>query len=163
MENNNTEKEIIVKGNAARQWGSLRSPVRVFFNYLFMLLLKYMPPSEFKNNMYRRLLRMKIGSDVAISPDVIFDPFFPELIDIGDHCLIGWGARIFTHEFWYDRVKIKPVKIGKKVFIGGFSVVRPGVTIHDNVFIGSNSFVNKSIEERGVYGGVPARFIRAEL
>jgi acetyltransferase-like isoleucine patch superfamily enzyme len=39
-------------------------------------------------------------------------------------------------------------------------VVRPGVTIKDDVFIASNTFVNKSIGESGVYGGVPARFIR---
>ncbi|MBI2674890.1 MAG: acyltransferase [Candidatus Aenigmarchaeota archaeon] len=157
------EREVRFKGNAARSWFRLRHPLRILFNSLVIAFLKYMPPVELKNSLYRHLLNVRIGRDVAISPDVILDPLFPELIEIGDGCLIGWGARIFTHEFWPDRVKIRPVKFGKTVFIGGFSVVRPGVTIHDHVFIASNSFVNKTITKRGVYGGVPAKLIRKDL
>ena len=151
------------EGNAARKWFSVRNPIRIIFNSFFITSLKYLPPIELKNILYRILLGVKIGKDVAISPDVILDPLFPELIEIGDGSLIGWGARIFTHEFWPDRVKVKRVKLGKKVFIGGFSVIRPGVQIHDDVFIASNSFVNKTITDKGVYGGVPAKHIRKEL
>jgi acetyltransferase-like isoleucine patch superfamily enzyme len=96
------EKEIRFKTNAARNWSSVRSPSKIIFNSCVITLLKYMPPFELKNTLYKRLLGIKIGKDVAISPDVIFDPFFPELIKIGDHCSIGWGARIFAHEFWLD-------------------------------------------------------------
>lgn len=148
------------EGNAARSWFRMRNPLRIFANLALMVALKYTPPIELKNHAYRLLLGMKIGKDVAISPDVIFDPMFPELIEIGDGCLLGWGARIFTHECWLDRVKIEPVRLGRKVFIGGFSVIRPGVTLSDGVFIASNSFVNKSIMKKGVYGGIPAKLIR---
>lgn len=151
------------EGNAARKWFRVRNPVRIIFNLFMVTLLKYAPPVEIKNILYRCFLGVKIGNDVAISPDVIFDPLFPELIEIDDGCLIGWGARIFTHEFWPDRVKIRSVKLGKKVFIGGFSVIRPGVRLCDSVFVASNSFVNKSIMKKGVYGGVPAKQIRKEL
>jgi len=151
------------EGNAARKWYAMRNPFRILANFAVIFALKYAPPVEFKNHAYRFFLGMKIGKDVAISPDVIFDPIFPELIEIGDGCLVGWGARIFTHEAWLDRISIKPVKLGNRVFIGGFSVVRPGVALADEVFIASNSFVNKSIEKKGVYGGVPIKQIRKEL
>ncbi len=150
-------------GNAATKWFEVRNPIRVVFNLVFMLALKYAPPFQLKNHAYRIFLGMKIGKDVFIAPDVIFDPLFPELIEIGDGCLLGWGSRIFTHEFWLDRVIVKPVSLGNKVFLGGFSVVRPGVVLSDGVAIASNSFVNKSIREKGVYGGVPAKLIRREL
>jgi len=151
------------EGNAARHWFTVRNPLRIFANVALMVALKYAPPMELKNHAYRLVLGMKIGSDVAISPDVIFDPIYPELIEIGDGCLLGWGARIFTHECWLDRMMIRPVKLGRKVFIGGFSVVRPGVTLGDGVFIASNSFVNRSIGKKGVYGGVPAKQIREKI
>ncbi|MBI5046949.1 acyltransferase [Candidatus Micrarchaeota archaeon] len=157
------EKQILLKGNAARQWYKVRNPIRVLFNSFAIAFVKNIPPIELKNHFYRLLFGVKIGRDVALSPDIIVDPFFPELIEIGDGCIVGWGARIFTHEFWPDRVKIKSTKIGKNVFIGGFSVLRPGVTICDDVVIASNSFVNKSITKKGVYGGVPIKKIRDEL
>jgi len=152
-----------VYGNPAIRWFDFRNPLRILVNMFFILLLKYAPPAELKNHAYRIFLGMKIGRDVAISPDVVFDPMFPDLIEIGDGCILGWGARVFTHEFWPDRVRILPVRIGRKVVIGGFSVVRPGVTLSDGVFIASNSFVNKSIVKKGVYGGVPAKLIRRAL
>ena len=157
------ERDIRFEGNAARQWFRVRNPLRILFNYLIIAGLKYFPPLETKNMLYRLLLGVKVGKEVVISPDVILDPFYPELLEIGDGCLIGWGARIFTHEFWPDRVLIRPVRLGRKVLIGGFCVIRPGVSIADHVVIAASSFVNKSILEKGVYGGVPARPIRKEL
>jgi len=149
--------EVKTEGNAGAQWTRIRNPSRVFFNSLVITVLKYLPPFELKNSIYRTMLGIKIGKDVAISPDVIFDPFNPELIEIGDGTLIGWGAHIWTHEFWVDRIRTGPVKIGKKVLLGGFSVVRPGTTIGNKAVIASNSFVNKSVPAGAFVGGIPIR------
>lgn len=148
-------------GNAGRKWFMVRNPMRTAFNGLVIMLLKYAPPTELKNHAYRLLLGMKIGRDVAIAPDVVFDPMFPELIELGDGCLLGWGTRIFTHEYSLDTIRVKPVRLGKKVMLGGFSIVRPGVTIADEATIASCSFVNKPITRKGLHGGVPARLIRS--
>jgi len=148
------------EGNVGRGWFRVRNPLKTMANGFFILLLKYAPPIELKNHAYRLLLGTKIGKDVAIAPDVMFDPMFPELIELGDGCLLGWGVRVFTHEYSLDRIRIEPVKLGKKVFLGGFSIVRPGVSISDGVAIASCSFVNKSITKKGLYGGVPVKLIR---
>lgn len=49
------------------------------------------------------------------------------------------------------------VKIGKKVFIGSGASVLPGLTIVDNVVIGSGAVVVRDILEPGTYVGVPAK------
>jgi len=148
------------EGNAAMKWFKLRNPIKILFNSFWISILKCFPPSEIKNSLYRSLLGVKIGKDVAISPDVILDPFFPELIEIGDGTLIGWGTRIFTHEFHLDNVLIDEIKIGKKVLIGGFSVIRPGIKIGDKSIVQSNSYVNKSVKKYDVVGGIPIKSIK---
>jgi acetyltransferase-like isoleucine patch superfamily enzyme len=153
-------KKIKFKRNAAMNWFKLRNPIKIIFNSFWITFLKYFPPSDIKNSLYKSLLGVKIGEDVAISPDVILDPFFPELIEIGDKTLIGWGARIFTHEFHLDKVLIGKIKIGGKVLIGGFSVIRPDITIGDKAIVQSNSYVNKNVESNDIVGGIPIKSIK---
>ncbi|MFQ6020714.1 MAG: acyltransferase [Candidatus Aenigmatarchaeota archaeon] len=146
--------------SAGRRWFKLRNPIKILFNSFIITLLRYFPSSGLKNFLYRSLLGVKIGKRVVISPDVILDPLFPELIEIGDDTLIGWGARIFTHEFSINKVKIGKIKIGKKVLVGGFSLVRPDIIIEDNVFIASHSYVNKNVKKNSIVGGIPIKKLK---
>lgn len=52
------------------------------------------------------------------------------------------------------------VNIGNNVWIGGNSVICPGVTIGDNVVIGAGSVVTKDIPDWSVAAGNPCRVIR---
>lgn len=52
------------------------------------------------------------------------------------------------------------VTIGNNVWIGGNTVVNPGVTIGDNVVIGSGSVVTRDIAANCVAAGNPCRIIR---
>ena len=54
-----------------------------------------------------------------------------------------------------------PVTIGDNVWIGGSSVICPGVTIGDNSVIGAGSVVTKDIPSDVVAAGNPCRVIRA--
>lgn len=54
----------------------------------------------------------------------------------------------------------KEVKIGNSVWVGGNTVICPGVTIGDNVVIGANSTVVKDIPSNCVACGNPCRVIR---
>lgn len=53
-----------------------------------------------------------------------------------------------------------PVTIGDNVWIGGNSVICPGVTIGDNVVIGAGSVVTKDIPSWSVAVGNPCRVVR---
>jgi hypothetical protein len=101
--------------------------------------------SPFKILIYR-LIGFRIGKGVYISPDVILDTQFPRFVEIGDYVVLGWGSKIFVHD--YDGVvyRIGRVKIGAGSVIGGFSFIRAGVTIRENslVKLGSRIFVGES-------------------
>ena len=55
----------------------------------------------------------------------------------------------------------KPVTIGDNVWIGGNSIILPGVTIGDNVTIGAGSVVTKDIPANVLASGNPCKVIRA--
>lgn len=54
----------------------------------------------------------------------------------------------------------KPVTIGSDVWIGGNTVINPGVTIGSNAVIGSGSVVTKDIPDNTVAAGNPCKVIR---
>lgn len=60
----------------------------------------------------------------------------------------------------YLKVKLAPVLIGKHVIIGSGSVILPGVTINDGSAVGALSLITKSLDEWGIYFGIPARKLK---
>lgn len=88
-------------------------------------------------------------------------------VTIGDMVMFGPRVSVFTAGHPIDpeiRGEILeygyPVTIGNNVWIGGHTVINPGVTIGDNVVIGSGSVVTKDIPANVVAAGVPCRVIR---
>ncbi len=86
---------------------------------------------------------------------------------IGDNVLFGPKVCVFTAGHPIDaaiRNEVLqygyPVTIGSNVWIGGNTVINPGVTIGDNVVIGSGSVVTKDIPSGVVAAGNPCRVIR---
>lgn len=86
---------------------------------------------------------------------------------IGDNCMLAPGVHIYTATHPLDaptRVSGlelgKPVTIGNNVWIGGRSIINPGVTLGDNVVVASGSVVTKSFPNDVVIGGNPAKIIK---
>lgn len=73
---------------------------------------------------------------------------------IGDNCVLG--LRFSTvRKFPYKDVP----KIGNNVWIGPNVIVAGPVVIEDEVIIGGNSFVDKSIPKGAIVAGTPAKII----
>ncbi|WP_279324114.1 DapH/DapD/GlmU-related protein [Christiangramia portivictoriae] len=53
-----------------------------------------------------------------------------------------------------------PVTIGNNVWIGGNSVINPGVKIGDNTVVGSGSVVTRDIPSNVIAAGNPCKVIR---
>jgi acetyltransferase-like isoleucine patch superfamily enzyme len=133
----------------------------------------------------RRALR-SLGNGVEIQPSVRF--VFPEHIEIGDHVYIGPGSylngrgglaigdhvimapdvAIMTsmHRFRdaemvpYDQVEtLRPVRIGRCVWLGMRAMVLPGVEIGEGSIVGAGAVVTKSIPSCSIVAGNPARVI----
>lgn len=88
-------------------------------------------------------------------------------VKIGDNCLIAPQVGIYTACHPVDRrTRVggleygKPITIGNDCWIGGHAVINPGVTLGDNVVVGSGSVVIRSFPSNVVIAGNPARIIR---
>lgn len=86
---------------------------------------------------------------------------------IGDNVLLGPNVQIYTAGHPVDPKErlagyeyARPVTIGSNVWIGGSTVICPGVSIGDNVTIGAGSVVTKDIEANVVAAGNPCRIIK---
>ena len=145
--------------NPARRWYLYKNPLTQAFNYFIILICKILPPCEIKNHLYR-MLGVKIGKNVSIANDSILDPIFPELIVIGDNVTIGWGSKLYTHEFTQHVARIGSIIFKKNSMLGEWSVVRPGVTVGENSLIAAMSFVNEDVEDNLVEGGIPIHVIK---
>lgn len=85
----------------------------------------------------------------------------------GENVLCGPNVQIYTSTHPLD-AKLrasglelaKPVRIGNRVWIGGGSIICPGVTIGDNSTIGAGSVVTKDIPANVFAAGNPCRMIR---
>ncbi len=88
-------------------------------------------------------------------------------ISIGKNCMLAPCVKLFsaTHpvraEERYNGVELGlPITIGDNCWIGGNSVINPGVTLGNNVVVGSGSVVTKSFGDNVVIAGNPAKIIR---
>ena len=88
-------------------------------------------------------------------------------IKIGDNCLLAPNVAIYTagHPIYPDTRNTlyeygKEVTLGDNVWIGGSSVICPGVCIGSNVVIGAGSVVTRDIPDWSIAAGNPCRVIR---
>ena len=89
------------------------------------------------------------------------------VVTIGRDVKFGPGVHIYAATHPVDPVERAsgremglPVTIGDGVWVGGSSIILPGVTIGDGSTIASGSVVAKSIPPRVVAAGVPCRVVR---
>lgn len=86
-------------------------------------------------------------------------------ISIGDDSGIGGHCLLFTHGSWLPQidgfpVTFAPITLGKRVWLPWRVFVMPGVSIGDNVVIGANSLVAKSLPANCLAAGSPANIIK---
>ncbi|HNA85757.1 MAG TPA: acyltransferase [Nitrospira sp.] len=96
-------------------------------------------------------------------------------IVMGDFSGLSQGVRIYsgtddysgqaltnpTVPHQYLNVHIAPVRLGRHVIIGSGSVILPGVTIGEGSAVGALSLVTKSLDDWGIYSGVPVKRLKS--
>lgn len=88
-------------------------------------------------------------------------------VKIGDNCQMAPNVAIYTaghpiHPATRNSLYEygKPVTIGDNVWIGGNTVICPGVQVGNNVVIGAGSVVTKDLPDWCIAAGNPCRVIR---
>ena len=112
--------------------------------------------------------KLKIGDNVGISGGGIC---VQTEVQIGKDVMFGANSFITDTDFHpvapenrrtsREGVGTKKVVIEDNVFIGMNTVILKGVTIGKNSIVGANSTVVKSIPPNEIWGGSPAKFIKA--
>lgn len=110
---------------------------------------------------FRNVWGMDIHPTVQFSLSAKFDRTFPVGVHIGPHSYVAFDARILTHDV--TRGLYLHTRIGANCFIGGSSLILPGVEIGDNCVVGAGSVVTKSVPPRSIVAGNPARVIRSDI
>lgn len=103
-----------------------------------------------------------------------------ERIEIGDDVLVSWGCTIVDHHShalawsgrkndvreWYagrkswEGVKIAPVIIRDRAWIGFNAIILAGVTIGEGAVVGGGSVVTRDVPPMTIVAGNPARPVR---
>ena len=104
-----------------------------------------------------------IGKNVWIQQGCTF--FDRGGIEIGDDTFIAPKVNLITlnhvvNPFERSTTIAKPIKIGKRVWIGIAATVLPGVTIGDNSILGAGAVVTKDVPPNVIVAGNPARIIK---
>jgi acetyltransferase-like isoleucine patch superfamily enzyme len=116
---------------------------------------------DLKRAYYRKFWGMDIDPTVQFSLSSKFDRTFPKGIHIGPQTYVAFDVRILTHD--RTRGLYLHTRIGANCFIGGCSLILPGVEIGDNCVVGAGSVVTKSVPPRSIVAGNPAKVIRSDI
>ncbi|AOL94045.1 acyltransferase [Porphyrobacter sp. LM 6] len=105
---------------------------------------------------------IRIDDNVAINRNVRLD--YSGGLIIGRNALISENVMIYTHSHGHNPRSVPtktPLVIGEDVWIGANVTIGEGVGhIAPGSIIAAGAVVTREIVQPGVYGGVPARFIK---
>lgn len=106
-----------------------------------------------------KLAGLTIGKRSLLAGSELIDE--PYGVVIGDHTLIGGFTTIFSH-MSDSTLRLKKVTIGNHCFIGNKSIIFPGATIEDHVYVEPGSVVREDqvLKKGKRYGGNPATIVK---
>lgn len=111
--------------------------------------------------MLTKLYGMDISPKARISYGAKLDKTFAKGIHIDSESYVASGAIIFSHDF--SRSLKTHTYIGKKCFIGANAIIMPGITIGDEVIVGSGAIVTKNVPSNSIVAGNPAKVIKSGI
>jgi acetyltransferase-like isoleucine patch superfamily enzyme len=114
-----------------------------------------------RRRFFTRVFGMDIHPTVQMSLSATLDMTFPKGVHIGEFTYLAFESRILTHD--RTRGLYLHTRVGRNCFIGGRSMILPGVTIGDNCVIGAGSIVTRDVPPNSIVAGNPAKVIRSEI
>jgi hypothetical protein len=109
----------------------------------------------------RTFWKMDIDPTVDMSLTAKLDKTYPAGIHVGAYSYLAFESRMLSHDM--IRNFRTDTRIGSHCFIGGKSVILPGVEIGDHCIVGAGSVVTKSVPSGCIVAGNPAKIIRRNM
>ena len=162
------EQEIMKYYGYSGAYGRLQLRFRFFRTWMLHKLAYSTPLSNFAIKM-QKSRGVKIGKNCHISPYVLIDLLYPQLVTIGDNVTIGTNTLIFAHanpttnlflkKNGYPR-KVEPVHIKSGAVLFPGCIITAGVTIGENALVSAGSVVFEDVPDFCVVVGNPARVVK---
>lgn len=110
---------------------------------------------------------LTIGNEVAINHHCILDGGRAG-ITLGNQARLAAYCHLYAFDHGMDlaepiyqqAVRSQGIQVGRDVWLGAHVGIKDGVNIADQAIVGMNSMVTKSVEERQIVAGNPAKLIR---
>ncbi|QLH09705.1 acyltransferase [Candidatus Nitrosotenuis sp. DW1] len=147
--------------------GKTRLRFKFLRTWILHCLAYSSPDSGFAIKM-QRMRGVEIGKNCHLSPYVLIDLLYPQLIKIENNVTIGSNTLIFAHvnptanpflKKLYPR-KVKPVNIKSGAVLFPGCIITAGVTIGENSMIGAGSVIAEDIPDHCIVIGNPARIVK---
>lgn len=154
-----------LKGSRRKKVNVIHFTFRKIFNFILESLAYNCPVNSWRIKMHR-LRGVNIGENVFIGLKVTLDHSYPEYIYIGDNVSLAGNNFVLTHSNPYKHFEktfksyVAPVVIKDNSWVSIGVFVLPGVTIGEYSIIAAGSVVQKSIPDKVIAGGIPAKVIK---
>lgn len=161
------ERELLEYYGYKGESGRLRLRFRFLRSWILHSLAYSSPHPGFVTSM-QRARGVRIGKNCHISPYVLIDLLYPQLVTMGDNITVGSNCLIFAHvnptanaflKKEYPR-KVNPVNIKTGAVLFPGSIITAGVTIGENSVVGAGSVVFEDVPDYCVAIGNPARVVK---
>ncbi len=133
---------VTAEKNSLHQWWRAKNPLVVVWQFLIITVCRFLPSLQLK---IYRLIGAKVGKNTSFGLMSMIDIFFPEMVNIGENCIIGFDTVILGHEFLITEYRTGPVEIGNNVMIGANCTILAGVVIGDGAVIGAGTVVSRDV------------------
>ena len=147
--------------NSLQHWMDAKHPLRVMLNYAVIVMARIAPSLRLKSWLLRRL-GVTIGEGVSWGLESTPDVFWPELVTVEDHAIVGYDVTLLCHEFLQDEYRTGEVVVGERAMIGAGAIVLPGVEIGEGAQVAANSLVTEDVPADATVAGVPAEIVSSD-
>lgn len=157
------KRKVVKTGWDLHDWRQFM-PASIILAKNVLLELQKLPMSQNTRQYLLRLAGLKIGKNVVVEDNVVFDAWYPENITIEDGAHVKRHAVIACHEGVPPQqpgekgsFRVGEVRIGKNVLIESGSGILPGVYVGDNAEVLPYTFIATDVKEGIQVVGIPSR------